>query len=469
MKTAIVENAVPANGRGARVVVAGAGLVGSLLALLLKRRGYDVELCERRADPRAAGYVGGRSINLALSDRGLRALELAGIRADVEQVAVPMPGRRMHAVDGTGPFMPYGLNGEAIRSVSRGGLNIKLLDLLDQVGVPVHFEHRCDDADLARRRVRFSTPSGAAEFEGDVVVGADGAFSAVRYAMQRTDRFEYSQTYLPHGYKELAIPSGPGGTFLLDKNALHIWPRSSFMLIALPNVEGSFTCTLFFSLEGERESFAALDTPAQARAFFADVFPDALALMPDFDEQWANNPVSSLCTVRCSPWHRGRTMLVGDAAHAIVPFFGQGMNCGFEDCAVLMQILDETNDDWDRALPLYSQRRKENGDAIATLALENFVEMREKVADPVFVYRKKVEAALARAFPDDVTPSYTMVTFRPDLTYAQALAKSRAQDRILDRLVADDRVRALIDHVPTASDLRAIFRAALDASVGASS
>lgn len=462
MKNESNQDASVKNGKDARVVVAGAGLVGSLLALLLKRRGYDVVLCERRSDPRAAGYVGGRSINLALSDRGLRALELAGIRADVEQVALPMPGRRMHGVDGAGPFMPYGLNGEAIRSVSRGGLNIKLLDLLDQAGVPVHFEHRCDDAELAARRVRFSTPKGTAEFQGDVVVGADGAFSAVRYAMQRTDRFEYSQTYLPHGYKELAIAAGDGGAFLLDKNALHIWPRSSFMLIALPNVDGSFTCTLFFALEGDRESFAALDTPAKARAFFAEVFPDALALMPDFEAQWANNPVSTLCTVRCFPWHRGRTMLVGDAAHAIVPFFGQGMNCGFEDCTVLMQILDETNDDWDRALPLYSQRRKENGDAIATLALENFVEMREKVADPAFVYRKKVEAALARAFSDDVTPSYTMVTFRPDLPYAQALAKSRAQDRILDRLVADDRVRALVEQLPAPAELRSIFRAAIE-------
>jgi kynurenine 3-monooxygenase len=450
------------NGRDAHVVVAGAGLVGSLLALLLKRRGYDVVLCERRADPRAAGYVGGRSINLALSDRGLRALELAGIREDVEKVAIAMPGRRMHAVDGTGPFMPYGLYGEAIRSVSRGGLNVTLLNLLDQAGVPVRFEHRCEDIDLAQRSVRFAAPNGPMKLEGDVVVGADGAFSAIRYAMQRTDRFEYSQTYLPHGYKELAIPAGPSGEFLLDKNALHIWPRSSYMLIALPNVDGTFTCTLFFSLEGEHESFAALDTPARARTFFADVFPDALALMPDFDAQWAQNPVSSLCTVRCSPWHRGRTFLVGDAAHAIVPFFGQGMNCGFEDCTVLMQILDETGDDWDRALPLYSERRKPNGDAIATLALENFVEMREKVADPAFVYRKKVEAALARTLPDQITPSYTMVTFRPDLPYAGALARSRLQDRILDRLVVDERVRALIAVEPLPPELREIFHAALD-------
>jgi kynurenine 3-monooxygenase len=452
------------NGKDARVVVAGAGLVGSLLALLLKRRGYDVTLCERRSDPRAAGYVGGRSINLALSDRGLRALELAGVRADVEQVAIPMPGRRMHAIDGAGPFMPYGLEGEAIRSVSRGGLNIKLLDLLDRAGVPVHFEHRCEDADLARRSARFSTPHGPVELLGDVVVGADGAFSAVRAAMQRTDRFEYSQTYLPHGYKELSIPAGPEGSFLLDKNALHIWPRSSFMLIALPNVDGSFTCTLFFALEGEQASFAALEGPGTARRFFADVFPDALALMPDFEQQWAQNPVSSLCTIRCFPWHRGRTVLVGDAAHAIVPFFGQGMNCGFEDCTVLMQILDETADDWDRALPLYTQRRKENGDAIATLALENFIEMREKVADPAFVHRKRVEAALARSFPDEVTPSYTMVTFRPDLSYSAALAKSRVQDRVLDRLVQDDRVRELVAQTPAPEALRAIFRAALDAA-----
>jgi kynurenine 3-monooxygenase len=359
--------------------------------------------------------------------------------------------------------MPYGLNGEAIRSVSRGGLNITLLDLLDAASVPVRFEHRCDDVDLAAHRARFSTPAGPVELTGDVVVGADGAFSAVRAAMQRTDRFDYSQTYLPHGYKELAIPAGTGGAFLLDKNALHIWPRSSFMLIALPNVDGSFTCTLFFALDGDKESFAALDTPAKAHAFFADVFPDALALIPDFDAQWAGNPVSSLCTVRCFPWHRGRAFLIGDAAHAIVPFFGQGMNCGFEDCRVLMDILADTNDDWDAALPRYSLARKENSDAIATLALENFIEMREKVADPAFVYRKKVEAALARAFPDEITPAYTMVTFRPDLSYAQALARSRAQDRVLDRLVADARVRSLLETEPSSSALHAAFRAALDA------
>jgi kynurenine 3-monooxygenase len=442
-------------------VIAGAGLVGALLALLLKRRGHDVVLCERRADPRAAGYVGGRSINLALSDRGLRALELAGIRDDVERVAVPMPGRRMHGVDGTGPFMPYGLNGEAIRSVSRGGLNIKLLDLLDEAGVPVRFEHRCEDVDLAACRARFSTPGGPAELVGAVLVGADGAFSAVRAAMQRTDRFEYAQSYLPHGYKELAIPAGPGGSFLLDKNALHIWPRSSFMLIALPNVDGSFTCTLFFALDGDQESFAALDTPPKARAFFADVFPDALALMPDFEAQWAQNPVSSLCTIRCFPWHRGRTFLIGDAAHAIVPFFGQGMNCGFEDCRVLIEILASTGDDWDQTLPRYSVARKPEGDAIATLALENFVEMREKVADPTFVYRKKVEAALARAFPERITPSYTMVTFRPDLPYSQALATSRAQDRVLDELVLHPQVRALLGTETAAAELRGIFVQAL--------
>jgi kynurenine 3-monooxygenase len=234
------------------------------------------------------------------------------------------------------------------------------------------------------------------------------------------------------------------------------------MLIALPNVDGSFTCTLFFALEGGQNSFAALDTPAKARTFFADVFPDALALIPDFDAQWAHNPVSTLCTVRCSPWHRGRTFLIGDAAHAIVPFFGQGMNCGFEDCRILMEILDQTDDDWDRALPLYTAARKENGDAIATLALENFVEMREKVADPAFVYRKRVEAALARAFPEAITPSYTMVTFRPDLPYAQALATSRAQDRVLDRLVADERVRSLLDTDASSPALRPIFAQALE-------
>lgn len=443
-----------------KIVVIGAGPVGALLALLLKRRGDDVVVYERRGDPRAKGYIGGRSINLALSDRGMLALAKAGVADDVDKVAVPMPGRQMHNKDGSTPFMPYGLNGEFIRSVSRGGLNIKLLDLLDAAGVAVHFDHACADIDHNAGIVKFSNGTVVA---GDVIVGADGSFSAVRAALQKTDRFEYSQSYLPHGYKELAIPAGPGGSFLLEKNALHIWPRAAYMLIALPNQDGSFTCTLFFSLDDPEASFAALDTPAKVRAFFQEVFPDALALMPDFDDQWAKNPVSSLVTVKCYPWHRGKAVVIGDAAHAIVPFFGQGLNAGFEDCRVLVELLEEQGGDWSRALPLFEQARKENADAIATLALENFVEMREKVGQPAFLLRKKVEAALARACPERVTPSYTMVTFRPQLPYAEALRRARQQDVLLDELVLDVDVVAMVQKDPGDASLQTRLRVLAEA------
>ena len=459
--------------RPSRVVVAGAGLVGSLLAILLKKRGHDVVLHERRSDPRAKGYVGGRSINLALSDRGLLALELAGIGKEIEEVAVAMPGRLTHAIDGASTFLPYGLNGEAIRSVSRGGLNIRLLDLVEQAGVPIHFAQVCTGVSKGslqpgssdKPMATFVDDQGATSTTtADIVVGADGAFSAVRRALQETDRFDFSQTYLEHGYKELAIPPGPGGSFLLEKHALHIWPRSSYMMIALPNLDGSFTCTLFFRFESGGSgtdaafaSFTTLDTPNKARSFFAQTFPDALALMPDFDEQWRNNPSSSLCTVRCYPWSRaGKVMLIGDAAHAVVPFFGQGMNCGFEDCRVLMEVLDECDDDWAVAMPRYEQARKENADAIATLALENFVEMRDKVSDPDFVLRKKVEAVLARLCPDKLIPSYTMVTFRPHLPYAEALGRSRAQDRVLDAVLQDPTLRSTYADEPAAPRLKAL-------------
>ena len=446
------------------VAIVGAGLVGSLLALGLKRRGYDVAIYERRPDPRAKGVIGGRSINLALSDRGLLGLAAAGVTDAVERVAVPMPGRRMHAKDGTTVFMPYGLAGEAIRSVSRGGLNLKLMELCAEAGIPLHFDHACDDVDLASTTLRFTTPTGKVTVQPGAIAGADGAFSAVRRPFMRLDRFDYSQDYLPHGYKELTIPAATDGGSLLDRQALHIWPRSAFMLIALPNLDGSFTCTLFLGFDSE-PGFAGLDDVTSGRAFFAEHFGDALALMPDFDEQWAQNPVASLVTVRCSPWVRQRTFLIGDASHAIVPFFGQGMNAGFEDCRVLFDALDadgrHTVDALVDLLPAWSQARKPDADAIATLALENFVEMRDKVGSPAFRFRKAVEAAFARACPDDITPAYTMVTFRPRLGYAEALRRSRAQDVVLDELCAHHRVKAFVDgDAAAAADADAAFQAA---------
>lgn len=420
--------------RSRHVTIVGAGPVGSLLAIFLSRRGYRVTVIERRPDPRSGKMAGGRSINLALSDRGLLALERAGIAAQIEQVAVPMKGRLVHSSDGTHAFLPYGTEMQAIRSVSRGGLNAALIDLArKEPNVRFLFERRCAAVELRRNTLTLEAADGTKEtHDSGLLVAADGAFSVVRAEMQKLDRFDYSQTYLEHGYKELTIPAGPLGAFRLERGALHIWPRKSFMLIALPNIDGSFTCTLFFALDGETDSFAALNTAAKARAYFEQVFPDALALMPTFDEDWEKNPTSSLCTVRCRPWsHNGKTLLIGDAAHAIVPFFGQGMNAGFEDCRVLMEILEETGDDWTRAMPLFERARKANTDAIAELALENFIEMRDKVADPLFLLEKKIEKRLAALVPGKIVPKYTMVTFSPQISYADALRRGQIQDQIL--------------------------------------
>lgn len=415
------------------ITIIGAGLVGSLLAIFLARRGYRVDVVERRPDPRSGRVVGGRSINLALSDRGLLALERAGIAKQIEAVAIPMRGRLVHTLDGHSALLPYGRDDQAIRSVSRGGLNTTLIELAArEPNVTMMFEQRCVAVDVRKPSCTLEGPDDSRrEHASDIVLGGDGAFSALRLAMQTSiDRFDYAQEYLAHGYKELTI--APGSK--LERNALHIWPRSSFMLIALPNLDDTFTCTLFFAMDGPTDSFAALDTVAKARAYFERVFPDAIALMPTFDADWAANPVSSLVTVRCQPWtHGGKVLLLGDAAHAIVPFFGQGMNAGFEDCRVLMEILDATGDDWARAMPEFERARKENADAIAVLALENFVEMRDKVADPLFLLEKRIEKRLAHLAPGVVIPKYTMVTFTPTMPYAEALRRGRAQDAILAR------------------------------------
>jgi kynurenine 3-monooxygenase len=414
------------------ITIVGAGLVGSLLAILLARRGNKVHVVERRADPRIAGVVGGRSINLALSDRGLLALERAGIAKQIEEVAIPMRGRQVHTLDGQSALLPYGTGDQAIRSVSRGGLNLTLIELAaKEPNVTFQFDTRATGiGDGAVLHV--ASPTGKpSTISNDILIGSDGAYSAVRYAMQITERFDYSQEHLAHGYKELTIAAGSG----LEKNALHIWPRSSFMLIALPNLDDTFTCTLFFAIDGETDSFASLKTVAEARAYFERVFPDALALMPTFDDDWQRNPVSSLVTVKCKPWTlKGHTMLIGDAAHAIVPFFGQGMNAGFEDCRVLVELLDEHGDDWAKVMPAFEKARKENADAIAVLALENFVEMRDKVADPAFLLEKRIERRLAQiAPPGAIIPKYTMVTFTPSMPYAEALRRGREQDELLSR------------------------------------
>ena len=387
-----------------KISILGAGLVGSLAAILLQKRGYQVTVYERRPDMRKASISAGKSINLALSVRGWAALEMAGLKSDIEAIAIPMFGRQIHNLDGSSPFQSYGKNNEAIYSVSRGDLNRKLMTLAEECGVTILFNQRADEVDLISNEVHITdTDKGHTIHvkDNDVLMAADGAFSALRNAYVKRDRFNYSQFYIEHGYKELYIPPGANNSFLIDKNALHIWPRKNFMLIALPNFDGSFTCTLFFPFEGN-PSFNTLQTPEDITAFFNEQFPDAVNLMPTLCDDFSRNPTSSLVTVKCFPWvYENKSMLIGDAAHAIVPFFGQGMNAGFEDCRVLMDILDNQGDsDWGKVMQSYQQARKNNGDSVADLALQNFIEMRDLVADPAFLERKRIEKQLGLRYPE---------------------------------------------------------------------
>jgi kynurenine 3-monooxygenase len=424
------------------VTVLGAGLVGSLLSIYLAKRGLSVEMFERRNDMRIAQAERGRSINLALSERGWLALERVGIREQIEKVAIPMKGRMVHAVDGTQSFQPYGKEGQAIYSVSRSGLNATLMDCAQQLyNVPIHFEHRCTNVDFAHKQIQFETPGASVTKPFEILFGADGAFSALRYAMQRTDRFEYSQTYIDHGYKELTIPAGLNNTWLIEKNALHIWPRKNFMLIALPNLDGSFTCTLFFQFDGD-ESFSTINTPEKVKAFFEKYFADAIQWMPDYIDQYMHNPTSSLVTVRCFPWSHDDACLIGDAAHGIVPFFGQGMNAGFEDCRVLDELMNN-HSDWRLLFDEFQESRKPNADAIAELALNNFIEMRDLVADPHFLKKKKIEKRISELYPDTFVSAYGMVSFT-NLPYSEALRRGREQNQVLEKLAA---VESLSDDV----------------------
>ena len=420
------------------VTLIGAGLVGSLLSIYLSRRGYKVTVYERRPDLRSNRISAGRSINLALSDRGWRGLEKIGIAESIRKVALPMQGRMMHSTDSSLHYQPYGKEGQAIYSVSRGGLNCVLMDLAEQHGVTIHYEHRCTGVDLKMATATFETPDGTSRrVEADRIFSTDGAFSAGRLQMQlNTDRFNYSQTYLEHGYKELTIPPAANGDFAMDPNALHIWPRGTFMMIALPNMDKSFTCTLFFPYEGEY-SFNSLDTEAKMMDFFQKIFPDAVPLMPTLKQDFFSNPTASLSVVRCFPWSfSDKVLLIGDAAHAIVPFYGQGMNCCFEDCVVLDQLMESYGDDWNTIFRRFEQQRKPDGDAIADLALMNFIEMRDRVGQPEFLLQKKIEGLFSSKHPDKWIPLYTMVTFSPDIRYSEALREGLRQEKIMQEVMA---------------------------------
>ena len=419
------------------VTILGAGLVGSVLAVLLRKRGYEVTVYERRPDMRKETVGAGRSINLAMSNRGWKALELAGLRADIEAIAIPMPGRFLHQEDGSSAFQAYGKNGEAIYSVSRGELNKKLMDLAEQNGAKILFNQRCTRVDIPANTIFIQEENGQEQkIQCDLLFGADGAFSSLRTAMSYMDRTNFSQYYIEAGYKELNIPAGPEGTWLIEKNALHIWPRHNYMMIALPNIDGSFTCTLFFPFEGD-PSFASIKTDEEIKAFFDKQFPDAVPLMPTLVEDFKNNPVSSLITTKIFPWkYEDKSCLIGDAAHAIVPFYGQGMNAGFEDCSVLEELMEAHGDDWKAILSAFEEKRKPNGDAVADLALNNFIEMRDKVADPVFLERKKIEKELGRRFAGRFNSVYEMVSFS-HTPYAYALHCTKAQDILMGKILAE--------------------------------
>jgi len=430
-----------------KFVLIGSGLAGGLLAAYLGRRGYEVDLYERRADPREGNIVGGRSINLALSTRGIHALEQIGIADVVLRHAIPMRGRMIHpAGAGRAPiFVPYDVDPKkCINSIGRAALNTTVIEAAQRYpNVRVQFSHRCTDVDLTEAVAYLETSSVEAavsaanpqpqiiKAKGDAIIGVDGAFSAVRQSMQKKlANFEYDESYLPHGYKELTIPPGPDGSWQMEKNALHIWPRKSFMMIALPNPDGSFTCTLFWEFEGPR-SFATAKTDDEVCDFFDEEFPDAVPLMPTLLQDFKDNPTGSLVTIRCGPWfYKDKVALVGDAAHAVVPFYGQGMNAAFEDCVVLDECVEKFPDNRERAFAEYFVRRKENADALADLAIGNFIEMRDKTASGAFRAKKKLDHLLEAALAGVYLPLYTMVTFTR-IPYAEAARRAQRQDRIV--------------------------------------
>ena len=421
-----------------KATVVGAGLVGSLWTILLAKRGYQVNVYERREDMRKAGYVGGRSINLALSHRGFRGLERAGIAEEVRAVGIPMYGRMMHDLAGKLTYQAYGKEGEAIYSVSRGGLNIAMINLAEKfANVHLQFGVSCTDVDLTTGHLTLveNRTQQKINLHNQLTFATDGAFSAVRNALQKRPRFNYSQDFLEAGYKELEIPAGENGTYLLEKNALHIWPRGQFMLIALPNLDGSFTCTLFLAYEG-KISFSALQTKEEIAAFFTTYFADIVPLIPDLVEMFQRNPVGDLVTVRCNQWaFQDKILMLGDAAHAIVPFFGQGMNAGFEDCVLLDEMANEHEEDWAAIFQEFSASRPKDTNGIANLALRNFIEMRDLVADPAFLLRQKIAAWLHTVFPEDFLPSYSVVTFS-HTPYSEAWEEALAQDKLFERVLA---------------------------------
>ncbi len=417
------------------IAIVGTGLVGSLLALHLRQKGHTVTLFDRRPDVRKVEFSG-RSINLAMSNRGWKALRDAGIEEEIRELAIPLYRRAMHVDHDPVYFQNYGKEGEAIYSISRGILNRKMIDLAEAAGADFRFEEKVWDVDLAEAKLYTgeSEKGKWEEYNFDLIFGADGAFSRVRHKMQRQSRFNYSQHFINVGYKELRIDANEDGSHKLDKNSFHIWPRGEFMLIAMPNIDGSFTCTLFLPFEG-KHSFESLTTEMAAESFFTEFFPDIKNEISNLTRDFFKNPTSALVTVKCYPWvHYDKIALVGDAAHAIVPFFGQGMNAGFEDISELSRLQEKFENDWGRIFAEYQQLRKPNSDAIAELSYRNFLEMSSKTADERFLLRKKIEKHFAQKYPEKWIPVYSRVTFS-ESPYSEALKIGDQQAAIMDEVM----------------------------------
>ena len=440
------------------ILIIGAGLCGSLLALRLAQRGYKVEVYESRPDLRKVDISAGRSINLALSDRGFKALRLCGVEDKAREICIPMYGRLMHDTKGKTFASNYsGREGEYINSISRGDLNgILLTEAEKHENVNIHFNSKCTSVDIENTVANFKSYTTKEEFSvnAGIIFGTDGAGSILRksYYLERKFLFSYSQNYLTHGYKELEIPADKNGKHQISKDHLHIWPRGDYMLIALPNMDGSFTVTLFLSYDEGEYNFNNLTSEEKISEFFEAEFPDALALIPSIKDEFFNNPTGALGTVKCSPWmYQNKTILMGDAAHAIVPFYGQGMNASFEDVTVFDEILNQDLNSWEAVFKTYQKARKEDTDAIADLAIDNFHEMKDHVANPLFKQKRKLEMELEKSFPNEYYSKYSMVTFNDNIPYSEAMKKGRAQDKALLNMVADNDLANI-------SDLREVLK-----------
>ena len=419
-------------------------MVGSLCALYMTKRGHKVSIFERRKDLRSEIITAGKSINLALSERGWTALKRVGVDTEVKKIAIPMHKRIMHDEKGNLSDQAYGNEGQAIYSVSRAQLNILMMKLAEENGAALHFDEKCIDVNLEKAIATFENKNTNVKqsISADLVIGADGAFSAVRNQMVQKNKHEYCYNEIEHDYKELLIPSAENGAHLLDKNALHIWPRGEFMIIALANLDGSFTCTLFAPKKG-KNSFEGLNSHQEVEKYFKTIFPDFIALVPNLYEQWESNPTSSLGIVRTYPWHISDTaLLIGDAAHATVPFYGQGMNAGFEDCRILDKLLDEFGDDLKGCFEEYSKQRKPNGDGVQDLSMHNFIVMRDKTADPKFLLQKKIEKKFANLYPEKWTPLYTMVSFT-NTPYADAWKIGMKQEKIMQSMMSTPNIEKI--------------------------